>query len=93
MHNGYTLDPQICVYVVSGFVGQSSHQEHGLEDVSPTQQKATGNKQLITEMSKSWNGMYRKVPKFFDIRKLCCNLPKIKSRGQTIGYFFKKMQI
>ena len=26
---------------------------------------------------------YRKVPKFLDARNLCCNLPKIKKRGQT----------
>ena len=32
---------------------------------------------------------YRKVPKFSDARKLCCNLAKI----QTLGYFVKKMQM
>ena len=33
---------------------------------------------------------YRKVPKFSDPKKLCCDLPKIKQRGQTLGYFVKK---
>ena len=37
-------------------------------------------------------GNYRKVPKFSDTRKPCCNQPKIQ-RCQTLGYFTKKMQI
>ena len=36
---------------------------------------------------------YRKVPKFLDARKLSCNQPKIKKRGQTLGYFVKKTQL
>ena len=36
--------------------------------------------------------MYRKVPKFSDARKLCCNLPKFKqeAKPQASGYFVKK---
>ena len=33
------------------------------------------------------------IPKFSDARKLCCKLPKIIQRGQTLGYFIKKMQM
>ena len=34
---------------------------------------------------------YRKVPKFWDVRKLCCNLPTIKkNRGQTLRVFRQK---
>ena len=36
---------------------------------------------------------YLKVPKFSDTRKLCCYLPKIQKRGQSLGYFVKKMQM
>ena len=36
------------------------------------------------------NSVYRKIPKFSDTRKLCCNLPKIQTRVQTLGYFVKK---
>ena len=36
---------------------------------------------------------YRKIPKFSDARKICCNLQKIKRRGQTLGYFVKKMEM
>ena len=28
--------------------------------------------------------MYRKVPKFSDTRKLCCNLPKIQTKRQNL---------
>ena len=31
--------------------------------------------------------LYRKVPKFWDARNLCCNLPKIQKRGQTLWVF------
>ena len=31
---------------------------------------------------------YRKVPKFWDARKICClTYLKFKQRGQTLGYF------
>ena len=30
---------------------------------------------------------YRKVPKFSDTRKLCCNLPKIKTKRQNLLIF------
>ena len=33
---------------------------------------------------------YRKVPKFSDARKLCCNLPQIKQRGKTLRIFHPK---
>ena len=31
---------------------------------------------------------YHKVPKFWDIRNLCCNLPKIQTKSQTYVVFF-----
>ena len=31
----------------------------------------------ILVQKKGKNAAYRKVPKFLDVRKLCCNLPKI----------------
>ena len=33
---------------------------------------------------------YPKIPKFLDIRKLYCNLPNIKKRGQTLGISSKR---
>ena len=30
---------------------------------------------------------YRKVPKFSDTRKLCCNLPKIQTNRQNLKVF------
>ena len=32
----------------------------------------------------------RKVPKFSDARKLCCNLPKIKKRRLNLRVFHQK---
>ena len=34
--------------------------------------------------------VYRKVPKFSDTRKFCCNLPKIQTKRQNIRVFFQK---
>ena len=31
--------------------------------------------------------MYRRVPKFSDTRKLCCNLPKIQINRQNLMIF------
>ena len=36
-----------------GFVAPGTHNEQGLDDSSPTQQKLIGNRQLMTDMSKS----------------------------------------
>ena len=33
---------------------------------------------------------YHKVPKCSDARKLCCNLPKIQTKGTNIRVFFQK---
>ena len=33
---------------------------------------------------------YRKVPNFSDTRKLCCNLPKIHTKGPNLGVFCQK---
>ena len=33
---------------------------------------------------------YRKVPKFSDARKLCCNLPKIQTKKPNIKVFCQK---
>ena len=35
-------------------------------------------------------GIYRKVPKFSDARKLCCNLPKIKTKRPNVWVFRQK---
>ena len=37
-------------------------------------------------MSLLIHAVYRKVSKFSDAGKLSCNLPKLKQRGQTLGY-------
>ena len=34
--------------------------------------------------------MYRKVPKFSDSKKLCCNLPKIQTKRPNIWVFRQK---
>ena len=33
---------------------------------------------------------YRKVPKFLDVRKLCCNLPKIQEKRPNLRVFCQK---
>ena len=33
---------------------------------------------------------YRKVPKFSDARKLCCNLPKIQGKRPNLCVFLRK---
>ena len=33
---------------------------------------------------------YRKVPKFSDNRKLCCNLPKIQTKRPNLRVFHQK---
>ena len=33
---------------------------------------------------------YRKVPKFSDARKLCCNIPKIQTKSQNLRVFCQK---
>ena len=33
---------------------------------------------------------YRKVPKFSDVRKLCCNLPKIQTKRPNLRVFRQK---
>ena len=32
---------------------------------------------------------YRKVPKFSDARKLCCNLPKIQTKRPKLRVFYQ----
>ena len=34
--------------------------------------------------------IYRKVPKFSDARKLCCNLPKIQTKSPNLRVFSQK---
>ena len=36
---------------------------------------------------KRWNITYRKVPKFSDARKLCCNLPKTQTKRPNLRIF------
>ena len=36
------------------------------------------------------NSEYRKVPKFSDARKLCCNLPKIQTKRPNLWVFHSK---
>ena len=33
---------------------------------------------------------YRKVPKFLDARKLCCNLPKMQTKSPNLKVFCQK---
>ena len=33
---------------------------------------------------------YRKVPKFSDAKKLCCNLPQIQTKGPNLKVFRQK---
>ena len=34
--------------------------------------------------------VYRKVPKFSDARKICCNLPKIQTKRPNLRVFHQK---
>ena len=36
---------------------------------------------------------YPKVPKFSNVRKLCCNLPKIHEKRPNLRVFRQKMQM
>ena len=40
----------------------------------------------LDKVQADWT-MYRKVPKFSDARKLCCNLPKIQGKRPNLVYF------
>ena len=39
------------------------------------------------KLSQKSNFKYRKVPKFSDARKLCCNLPRIKTKRPNLRVF------
>ena len=41
--------------------------------------------EIITFTAEKWQ--YRKVPKFTDARKLCCNLPKIQTKRPNLRVF------
>ena len=41
-------------------------------------------------MSRPFQSSYRKVPKFSDVRKLCCNLPKIQTKRPKLRVFHQK---
>ena len=43
--------------------------------------RITGNEYKMTEIT------YRKVPKFSDAKKLCCNLPKILTKRPNLKVF------
>ena len=50
---------------------------------------------LLSHLSQSpdrWQSIvdYRKVPKFSDARKLCCNLPKIQTKRPNLRVFRHK---
>ena len=53
-------------------------------------------KKLGFSPSRSWafwdivNSIYRKVSKFLDARKLCCNLPEIQTMEPNLGVFCQK---
>ena len=46
----------------------------------------------LTLISLKWehDTIYRKFPKFLDVRKLCCNLPKIRTKGAKLWVFCQK---
>ena len=41
----------------------------------------------VYSQSQPENRSYRKVPKFSDTSKLCCNLPKIQTKRQNLSVF------
>ena len=43
--------------------------------------------QFPIQLSEDETGNYRKVPKFSDYRKLCCNLPKIQTKSPNLRVF------
>ena len=73
-------------------------------DISCIRDTRTGKYARIPKVS-NWNLMpdsltlsikeiryhqYRKVPKFSDARKLCCNLPKIETKRPNLRVFHQK---
>ena len=53
--------------------------------------KIPGNIQHIIHPANWVIGIvYRKVPKFSDTRKLCCNLPKIQEKRPNLWVFRRK---
>ena len=38
---------------------------------------------MLATLTEATSKDYRKVPKFSDARKLCCNLPKIQTKRQN----------
>ena len=53
--------------------------------MQPPQQKRLDPDQMPSPVSS-----YRKVPKFSDARKLCCNLPKIQTKSPNLRVFRQK---
>ena len=47
-------------------------------------------KELHSIIVSTVNILYRKVPKFSDTRKLCCNLPKIQEKRPNLWVFRQK---
>ena len=46
--------------------------------------------QLVYTFNYCKVSQYGKVPKFSDARKLCCNLPKIQTKGTKLKLFHQK---
>ena len=44
----------------------------------------------LDDILKQMETVYRKVPKFWDARNLCCNLPKIQTKRPNIRVFYQK---
>ena len=51
--------------------------------------QATGNDTDVVA-DESTVSSYRKIPKFSDARKLCCNLPKTQTKRQNLRVFHQK---
>ena len=45
---------------------------------------------MILLISPYKHKLYRKVPKFSDTRKLCCNLPKVQIKRPNLWVFCQK---
>ena len=44
----------------------------------------------ICKRQSMYNVMYRKVPKFSDAKKSCCNLPKVQTKRPNLTVFHQK---
>ena len=66
---------------------EPSHEQNSFLHICKKQTSALLLLRLISVIIACCLDMYRKVPKFLDARKLCCNLPKMQTKSPNLRVF------